>query len=51
MNDKSVEPATKLAIERARRRTGMSVFEFIENALQRLLAEIGYGSRPRGGTN
>ena len=57
MSDKSVELAIevpaeiKLAIERAAAEQGMSVSEFIENAVQRLLAEIGYGSRPRAGTN
>jgi len=57
MSDKNVElaievpPETKLAIERAAAEQGMSVSQFIENAVQRLLAEIGYGSLPRGGTN
>ena len=45
MSDKSVELAievpaeTKLAIERAAAAQGISVSEFIENALQRMLAE------------
>ena len=56
MSHKSVELAIevpaeiKLAIERVAAEQGMSVSEFIENAVQRLLAEIGYAPR-RAGTN
>jgi predicted HicB family RNase H-like nuclease len=54
MSDKSVEllvevPAeTKLAVERAAAAQGISVSEFIENAVQKILAEVGYSSRRAG---
>jgi predicted HicB family RNase H-like nuclease len=56
MSDKSIELAvkvpaeTKLAVERAAAEQGISVSEFIENAVQKMLAEAGHGLR-RPGTN
>ena len=52
MSDKSIELAVevpaeiKLAIERAAAAQGMSVSEFVQDALRRLLVEIGSGSEP-----
>jgi uncharacterized protein (DUF1778 family) len=41
-----VPPETRLAIERAAAAQGMSVSEFIQDTLQRLLVEIGSRSEP-----
>jgi hypothetical protein len=56
MSDKKIELAfevpakTKRDVERAAAAQGLSVLEFVENAVQRMLVEAGYGGR-KPGTN
>ena len=56
MSDKSIELAvevpaeTKRAVERAAAAQGITVSQYLENAVQKMLAEVGYGA-PRAGTN
>jgi hypothetical protein len=56
MTDKYIELAievpaeTKVAVDARAAAQGVSVSEFIENAVQKMLAEVGYSPR-RAGTN